>query len=402
MSILALIEGKKPEELGAIVKNSLDEFVKDKIEETINDLLQGEIEDFLTDALRDQTLDIRNGYYKRHLKTKCGRIEISVPRDRLNLFETKIIQPYKQTAADLEYVIQSLYLRGLSQNEIVKYLDEAMGIDLSRESIGKMVRKILSSALEFKKRQLPKCVAIFLDGTHVPLKRRYARYGDAVIDECVEVVMGITDRGVKEILDFITVSNEGSHSWKEFLYSLKERGIGDPKIFVTDGLMGMPEAVKEVFPEAKHQRCLVHIQRNISQNVRVKDRTEICNDFKEVYSKETKEETFQEFDSFVRKWQITYPRLIKKIASTAGLFTYLDFPICMWKAIRTTNYIESFNADLQRYSSHRILFNSESNEIIVLTSCIADYNNTARKKKEKCIAELTEEERFQLGFEILA
>ena len=402
MSILALIEGKKPEELGAIVKNSLDEFVRDKIEETINDLLQGEIEDFLTDALRDQTLDIRNGYYKRHLKTKYGRIEISVPRDRLNLFETKIIQPYKQTAADLEYVIQSLYLRGLSQNEIVKYLDEAMGIDLSRESIGKMVRKILSSALEFKKRQLPKCVAIFLDGTHVPLKRKYARYGDTVIDECVEVVMGITDRGVKEILDFITVSNEGSHSWKEFLYSLKERGIGDPKIFVTDGLMGMPEAVKEAFPEAKHQRCLVHIQRNISQNVRVKDRAEICNDFKEVYSKETKEETFQEFDSFVRKWQITYPRLIKKTASTAGLLTYLDFPICMWKAIRTTNYIESFNADLQRYSNHRILFNSESNEIIVLASCIADYNNTARKKKEKYIAELTEEERFQLGFEILA
>lgn len=402
MSILALIEGKKPEELGAIVKNSLDEFVKDKIEETINDLLQGEIEDFLTDALRDQTFDIRNGYYKRHLKTKYGQIEISVPRDRLNLFETKIIQPYKQTAADLEYVIQSLYLRGLSQNEIVKYLDEAMGIDLSRESIGKMVRKTLSSALEFKKRHLPKCVAVFLDGTHVPLKRRYARYGDAVIDECVEVVMGVTDQGTKEILDFVTVSNEGSHSWKEFLYSLKERGIGDPKIFVTDGLMGMPEAVKEVFPEAKHQRCLVHIQRNISQNVRVKDRIEICNDFKEVYSKETKEETFQEFDSFVRKWQITYPRLIKKIASTAGLFTYLDFPICMWKAIRTTNYIESFNADLQRHSNHRILFNSESNEIIVLTACIADYNNAAKKKKEKYIAELTEEERFQLGFEILA
>ncbi len=402
MSILALIEGKKPEELGTIVKSSLDEFVKDKIEETINDLLQGEIEDFLTDALRDQTFDVRNGYYKRHLKTKYGRIEVAVPRDRLNLFETKIIQPYKQTAADLEYVIQSLYLRGLSQNEIVKYLDEAMGIDLSRESIGKMVRKIISSALEFKKRKLPKCVAVFLDGTHVPLKRRYARYGDAVVDECVEVVMGITDQGVKEILDFVTVSNEGAHSWKELLYSLKERGIGNPKIFVTDGLMGMPEAINEVFPEAKHQRCLVHIQRNISQNVRVRDRAEICNDFKGVYSKGTKEATLQEFDNFIKKWQITYPHLIKKIALTAGLFTYLDFPICMWKAIKTTNYIESFNADLQRHSNHRILFNSESNEIIVLTSCIADYNNAAKKKKEKYIAELTEEERYQLGFEIVA
>ncbi len=201
----------------------------------------------------------------------------------------------------MEYVIQSLYLRGLSQNEIVKYLDEAMGIDLSRESIGKMARKILSSALEFKKRKLPKCVAIFLDGTHVPLKRKYARYGDTVIDECVEVVMGITDQDVKEKLDFVTVSNEGAHSWKEFLHSLKERGIGNPKIFVTDGLIGMPEVIKEVFPGAKHQRCLVHIQRNISQNVRVKDRTEICNDFKGVYSKDAKEATLREFDNFIKK-----------------------------------------------------------------------------------------------------
>lgn len=402
MSILALIDGKKPEELGTLVQGALDEFVKGKIEETINDLLQGEIEDFLTDALRDETLDIRNGYYKRHLKTKYGRIEVSVPRDRLNMFETKLIQPYKQTAADLEYVIQSLYLKGLSQNEIVKYLDETMGIDLSRESVGKVVRKILSSALEFKRRRLPKCVAVFLDGTHVPLKRKYSRCGDTVADECVEVVMGITDQGVKEILDFATVSNEGSHSWREFLSSLKERGIGDPKIFITDGLMGMPEAIGEVFPEAKHQRCLVHIQRNISRNVRVKDRAEICDDFKAVYGKETKEETLEEFGSFVEKWRVTYPRLIKKIATTSGLFAYLDFPPCMWKAIRTTNYIESFNAELQRCSSHRILYNSESNEIIVLTGCIADYNNAAKKKKEKYIAELTEEERFRLGFEILA
>ena len=147
-----------------------------------------------------------------------------------------------------------------------------------------MIRKILSPALKFKKRPLPKCVAVFLDWTHVPLKRKYARYGDTVIEECVEFVNGITDKRVKEILDFVTVSNEGANSWKEFLSTFKERGIGNPKIFITDGLMGMPEAIKEVFPNAKHQRYLVHIQRNISQNVRIKDRTEICDYFKKVYN----------------------------------------------------------------------------------------------------------------------
>lgn len=401
MSILSLIEDKNPQEIGDLIKTSLNDFIKDKIQESLNELLQGEIESFLTDAIRDQTFDIRNGYYKRHLKTKYGSIEVKVPRDRLNLFETKLIQPYKQTTADLEFMIQTLYLRGMSQQEVVTYLDEVMGIDMSKETIGKIVRKTLSSALEFKKRQLPKCVAIFLDGTYVPLKRKYSGMAGSVIDECVEVVLGITASGTKEILDFITVPNEGSHSWESFLESLKKRGIGNPKIFITDGLQGMPEAIKKVFPDAKHQRCLVHIQRNISQNVRVKDRTEICNDFKEVYNQETAESTMDKFDLFVKKWQITYPRLLQRIVSTPGLFTYLDFPKAMWQSIRTSNAIESFNSDLKRHSSHRILFNSESNEIIVLTSCIADYNYACSKKKEKYIAELTEEERYQLGFDIL-
>lgn len=54
----------------------------------------------------------------------------------------------------------------------------------------------------------------------------------------------------------------------------------------------------------------------------------------------------------------------------------------MWKSIMTSNAIESFNAELQRYSNHRILFNNESNQIVVLTGCISDYNQSAKKKKK--------------------
>lgn len=67
----------------------------------------------------------------------------------------------------------------------------------------------------------------------------------------------------------------------------------------------------------------------------------------------------------------------------------------------TSNAIESFNAELQRYSNRRILFNNESNQIVVLTGCISDYNQSAKKKKEKYLQELTEEEKFNLGFDLL-
>ena len=74
----------------------------------------------------------------------------------------------------------------------------------------------------------------------------------------------------------------------------------------------------------------------------------------------------------------------------------------MWKSIMTSNAIESFNAELQRYSNRRILFNNESNQIVVLTGCISDYNQSAKEKKEKYLQELTEEEQFNLGFDLLA
>ena len=67
----------------------------------------------------------------------------------------------------------------------------------------------------------------------------------------------------------------------------------------------------------------------------------------------------------------------------------------------TSNAIESFNAELQRYSNRRILFNNESNQIVVLTGCISDYNQSAKEKKEKYLQELTEEEKFNLGFDLL-
>ena len=105
-------------------------------------------------------------------------------------------------------------------------------------------------------------------------------------------------------------------------------------------------------------------------------------DFKKVYNEETINQTKEQFNSFVDKWKITYPRLIQRIIETPGLFTYLDFPNVMWKSIITSNAIESFNAELQRYSNRRILFNNESNQIVVLTGCISDYNQSAKKKKK--------------------
>ena len=52
-------------------------------------------------------------------------------------------------------------------------------------------------------------------------------------------------------------------SWVSFFQWLRGRGLDGVKLVVGDKCLGMLEAVGEVFPEAKYQRCTVHLYRNV-------------------------------------------------------------------------------------------------------------------------------------------
>ena len=56
---------------------------------------------------------------------------------------------------------------------------------------------------------------------------------------------------------------EDKSSWVIFFQWLRGRGLDGVKLIVGDKCLGMLEAVGEVFPEAKYQRCTVHFYRNV-------------------------------------------------------------------------------------------------------------------------------------------
>ena len=56
---------------------------------------------------------------------------------------------------------------------------------------------------------------------------------------------------------------EGKASWGGFFQWLRGRSLDGVKLVVGDKCLGMLEAVGEVFPEAKYQRCTVHFYRNV-------------------------------------------------------------------------------------------------------------------------------------------
>lgn len=395
MNILSLIDGMSEDEIGKMIVGEMNSFICEKAQTLLDGLMKNEIIDYFADASNATEGNFRNGYYSRTLNTVYGPLTLRVPRDRIGQFKTEFFVPYKRTTDNICEMIQRLYVRGMTEREIVDEINDDFGTFLSRETVRTTVNKVLKDALDFNRRIIPNCPIVFLDGTYVPIKRRYE--GTAKVEkECVMVALGITEEGEKVVLGFYFAPNEGAWSWDDVLADLKSRGLYSVSLFVTDGLQGMPEAIHRNYPKAKHQLCLVHETRTICRDVRKSDRKAVSGDFKNVYSAKDRAEAESRLSDFESKWEKTYPNMVRKLRKQIDLFTFMDYPKLLWKSIYTSNAIEGFNSKLKRLTRKRILMNSEDNAVITIVSCCADYNKNAGKIRLRKFNDMSDEEKNSL------
>lgn len=395
MNILSLIDGMSEDEIGKMIVGEMNSFICEKAQTLLDGLMKNEIIDYFADASNATEGNFRNGYYSRTLNTVYGPLTLRVPRDRIGQFKTEFFVPYKRTTDNICEMIQRLYVRGMTEREIVDEINDDFGTSLSRETVRTTVNKVLKDALDFNRRIIPNRPIVFLDGTYVPIERRYE--GTAKVEkECVMVALGITEEGEKVVLGFYFAPNEGAWSWDDVLADLKSRGLYSVSLFVTDGLQGMPEAIHRNYPKAKHQLCLVHETRTICRDVRKSDRKAVSGDFKDVYSAKDRAEAESRLSDFESKWEKTYPNMVRKLRKQIDLFTFMDYPKLLWKSIYTSNAIEGFNSKLKRLTGKRILMNSEDNAVITIVSCCADYNKNAGKIRLRKFNDMSDEEKNSL------
>ena len=395
MNILSLIDGMSEDEIGKMIVGEMNSFICEKAQTLLDGLMKNEIIDYFADASNATEGNFRNGYYSRTLNTVYGPLTLRVPRDRIGQFKTEFFVPYKRTTDNICEMIQRLYVRGMTEREIVDEINDDFGTSLSRETVRTTVNKVLKDALDFNRRIIPNCPIVFLDGTYVPIERRYE--GAAKVEkECVMVALGITEEGEKVVLGFYFAPNEGAWSWDDVLADLKSRGLYSVSLFVTDGLQGMPEAIHRNYPKAKHQLCLVHETRTICRDVRKSDRKAVSGDFKNIYSAKDRAEAESRLSDFESKWEKTYPNMVRKLRKQIDLFTFMDYPKLLWKSIYTSNAIEGFNSKLKRLTRKRILMNSEDNAVIAIVSCCADYNKNAGKIRLRKFNDMSDEEKNSL------
>ena len=355
-----------------INKGDLDDLFRRHLELAINTLLQAELTAFLDYEKYDRTGfnsgNSRNGNYSRSFKTEYGELNLAIPRDRNGEFSQQTLPAYRRTNDTLEETVIHLFRKGITMSEIADLIEKMYGHYYTPQTISNITQIVSEDVVAFKERSLESQYSIiFMDATHIPLKRQ------TVSKEAVYIVIGIRLDGTKEVLGFSIAPTESSYVWKEILQDLKDRGLEEVLLVVTDGLSGIDDSIHSIYPNAQFQQCCVHISRNIAHKVRVSDRQEVCNDFKLVYQAASKEEAMNQISFMIDKWKKQYPRVVKLLMNPA-ILTFYNFPPSIRRTIYSTNLIEGFNKQLKKYTKRKEQFPNEESLERFLVSQFNNYN----------------------------
>ncbi|WP_369673597.1 IS256 family transposase [Enterococcus lactis] len=355
-----------------INKGDLDDLFRRHLELAINTLLQAELTAFLDYEKYNRTGfnsgNSRNGNYSRSFKTEFGELNLAIPRDRNGEFSQQTLPAYKRSNDSLETTIIQLFQKGITMSEISELIEKIYGHYYTPQTISNITQIVSEDVVAFKERSLESQYSIiFMDATHIPLKRQ------TVSKEAVYIVIGIRLDGTKEVLGFSIAPTGSSYVWKEILQDLKDRGLEEVLLVVTDGLSGINDSIHSIYPNAQFQQYCVHISRNIAHKVHVSDRQEVCNDFKLVYQAASKEEAMNQISFMIDKWKKQYPRVVKLLMNPA-ILTFYNFPPSIRRTIYSTNLIEGFNKQLKKYTKRKEQFPNEESLERFLVSQFNNYN----------------------------
>lgn len=364
-------------------KEKFDKFMRTQLEEGLNLLLESELTAFLGYNPYDRngwnSGNSRNGSYFRQIKTQFGPIKVQVPRDRNGEFHQQTLPAYGQHTDALESTVIQLYSHGVTTREISELIEKMYGSYYSAGTVSNISKQVASQVESYHQRRLSdKFFCVYLDATYIPLRR------DTYQREAVYIAVGIKPNGNKEIIDYRIAPVENLEVWSKMIADFKERGLEQVELFLSDGFVGIKDMLKQYYPKSKFQRCLIHIMRNISQKVRVTDRAEILNAFKQVHKQTNQKEAETVLHAFYEAYGSKYSRMIKDLRKLEeDMLVFYQYPKQIRPSIYSTNMIESINRMIKRKTNPKSEFPSEESLDNFLGSQVIDYNDRNANRVHK-------------------
>jgi len=298
----------------------------------------------------------RNGSTPKTLKTTMGEVPINSPRDRDGSFDPLIIPKRTKDVSSIENKVLAMYARGMSQRDISKTIEDIYGFEVSHQMISDITDTILPEVEEWRNRPLKACYPfLFVDCMYVSVRSEYESK-----EEAVYVILGYDLEGHKEILGLWMDVSESKNYWMQVFDEIKKRGVEDVFFISMDGVSGLEDGAKAIFPGVIVQRCIVHLIRNSIKYIPAKDYKKFTQDLKKVYGAVSLTAAKKQFENFCDNWK-QYPGAIdvwkRNFNHVEQLF---DYGSAVRTMMYTTNVIEAVNSSFRKVTKRGSFPNHEA------------------------------------------
>ena len=324
------------------------DFLKDLLHEVIQEVLEAEMNDALGAQKGERTgdrLGYRSGYYPRTLITRVGKLELRVPQDRQGRFSTEVFERYQRSEKALVSALAEMYVQGVSTRKVKAITEELCGHSFSASAVSGVVKRLDEQLSQFAQRRLEEAF------NYVILDARYekVRESGSIRSRAVLVAIGIDREGRRQVLGVELANRESASSWKDFLLSLRQRGLKGVELVVSDDHAGLRKAIAEVLPEAVWQRCYVHFLRNALDHLPRKGDDDCLRELRWLYDRRDVNEARKDLAGWLKRWQDKYAKLCAWVEDNIGeTLSFYSLPHGHHKHLKSTNMLERLNEEIKR------------------------------------------------------
>lgn len=334
-----------------VLTGDREEAIKFLLEKILNEIMRAESEEQLGAAMHERSesrQDYRNGTRDRELNTRIGTLTLSVPRHRNEPFHTMVFENYKRSEAALIATMVQMVVMGVSSRKVEKVVETLCGTSFSKSTVSELCKRLDKDIEEFKNRPLEfqDIPFLMLDATYFKVRENYKVKSKAFL-----VALAFKPDGKREVIGFEVFDCEENYSWKTFLSGLKERGLHDVRMVISDSHKSIRSAVADVYPEAAWQRCQVHFQRNILDAAPNKYRDALTFELRNMFTAQCVEDARKIKHAIVEEYSDVAEAAVNILENGfEEAMTAMCLPETLYIKLRTTNYLERLNRELKRRS----------------------------------------------------
>lgn len=309
-----------------------------------------------------------NGYKPKTVNTRIGKLRVDVPqvRGEVDFYPSSLERGCRSERA-LKLAIAEMYVKGISTRKVTDVLEKMCGLDISSTQVSRVAKTFDEQLNRWRNRLLREYPYLVLDA-HYEKVRKYG----SVLPCAVFTAIGVDADGRREILGVSVSLSKAETHWRQFLKSLKKRGLSGVRFIVSDDHDGLEAALNAEFTGVIWQRCQCHLQRNAVKYVpKVSMRSHVAEDLYDIFNAKNLTCAEERLQKCVAKYSKSSLQLADWIEENIpeGLVVFA-LPSQHRRRMRTTkNMLERLHEEIKRRIRVARLFPNEDS-LLRLVSAI--------------------------------